>query len=190
MTDEVHSNDNYAPLPDKAIELCRVTGAPPRLVAHLTLVHDAARRLVNGVHAAFPDLKFDEEAIYFGAATHDLGKTVHLVELSESGTLHESRGVELLKELGVPEDLARFAYTHNNWTRSVSVKIEDLLVALADKCWKGKRVSDLETLTTETLAELTGMPQWQCYTALDDLLQDLASDADARLEWQRSFPLI
>jgi putative nucleotidyltransferase with HDIG domain len=190
MTNESSSDGRYAPLPDKALELCRMTGAPPRLVAHLTLVHDAARRLVNGVHAVFPALKFDEEAIYFGAATHDLGKTIHSVELSESGMLHESRGVELLRELGVPEDLARFAYTHNNWTGSVSVKIEDLLVALADKCWKGKRVTDLETLATETLAELTGIPQWHCYAVLDDLLQDLASDADARLEWQRSFPLI
>jgi hypothetical protein len=132
----------------------------------------------------------DVNAIYFGAATHDLGKAIHFIELSESGNLHELRGVELLKELGVPEALARFAYTHNHWTGPVSVTIEDLLVALSDKCWKGKRVSDLEALATETLARLTGKPQWHCYAVLDELLQDLATNADSRLEWQRSFPLI
>jgi putative nucleotidyltransferase with HDIG domain len=148
-----------------------------------------ARTLANRVQTAFPELKLDKNAVFFGAATHDLGKAIHREELSASGKLHEHRGVELLKEYGVPETLARFAYTHGNWNSSHPAQIEDLLVALADNCWKGKRVPDLEALMTNVLAESTGEPQWQCYATLDDLLQDLAADADARLEWQRSFPV-
>lgn len=37
--------------------------APPRLVAHLTLVHDVALRLVAGVAKAWPRLSFDKEAV-------------------------------------------------------------------------------------------------------------------------------
>ncbi len=190
MNPDELADGSYAPLTDEALDLCRRIGAPPRLLAHLILVHDVARALVNGLKAAFPALKFDKDAVFFGAATHDLGKSIHREELSEPGKLHELRGVELLKQYGVPDDLARFAYTHGNWKESRPVQMEDLIVALADNCWKGKRVPDLEALTTGTLAESTGEPQWQCYAVLDDLLQDLAADADARLEWQRSFALL
>ena len=39
-------------------------------------------------------------------------------------------------ESGV-EDLARFCVTHARW-ESDGIGLEDLLVALADKLWKGK----------------------------------------------------
>jgi HD superfamily phosphodiesterase len=189
MKSDELADGKYSPLPNRVLDLCNGAEAPPRLVAHLILVHDVARRLVNGVQTAFPGLKLDEDAVFFGAATHDIGKALHRVELSEPGKLHELRGVELLKDLGVPLSLARFAYTHGNWNGTHPIQMEDLMVALADNCWKGKRVPDLEALTTAALAEITREPEWQCYAALDDLLQDLAAGADARLEWQHSFPL-
>ena len=98
------------------------------------------------------------DAVLFGAATHDLGKAVHREELSEPGKLHELRGVELLTELGVPGSLAHFAYTHGYWKGSRPALMEDLMVALADNCRKGKRVPDLEALMTDALAERTGEP--------------------------------
>lgn len=159
------------------------------MVAHLILVHDVAKSLVNDLQTAFPVLNLDKDAILFGAATHDLGKAIHREELSEPGKLHELRGVELLKEYGVPKNLTRFAYTHGNWKGSGPAQMEDLIVALADNCWKGKRVPDLEALMTDALTESTGEPQWRCYAVLDDVLQSLASDCDTRLEWQRGFPV-
>jgi hypothetical protein len=135
-------------------------------------------------------LEFDEEAVYFGAATHDLGKAIHREELIQSGRQHQQRGVELLKELGVPADRARFAWTHSNWNGPDPIQIEDLIVALADKCWKGKRIPELEALMTNALSEKTGKPHWECYAILDDLLQTLAADADANLKWQRRFPVV
>jgi putative nucleotidyltransferase with HDIG domain len=189
MNHATPTDGSYEPLPEEVLDLCKRVGVPPRLLAHLILVHDVARTLANRVQAAFPTLKFDKDAVVFGAATHDLGKATHREELSEPGKLHELRGVELLKEHGVHENLARFAYTHGNWKGSHPVEIEDLMVALADNCWKGKRVPDLEGSMTDVLAEKSGEPQWKCYVALDDILQDLGADADARIEWQRSFPV-
>jgi putative nucleotidyltransferase with HDIG domain len=179
----------YAPLPSEAMKLCAKVNAPPRLIAHLILVHDTARSLVTKLRAEFPSLDFDEHTVFFGAATHDLGKAIHREELSESGRQHELRGVELLKEHGVPEHLARFAYTHNNWKPSDAPQFEDLLVALADKTWKAKRIPELEAPMTTALAKRTGKPEWECYAILDNLLQDLSANSNANLEWQRSFPV-
>jgi HD superfamily phosphohydrolase YqeK len=64
----------YKPLPRQAQELCRAVGAPPRLIAHLILVHDCACRLMTEIRKQFPNLQMDEEAILFGAATHDMAR--------------------------------------------------------------------------------------------------------------------
>lgn len=95
----------------------------------------------------------------------------------------------MLKGLGVPEERARFAFTHGNWRGLDPPRIEDLLVALADKCWKGKRVDELEALTVELLSKESGQESWQCYATLDEILREFSATADARLAWQISFPV-
>src|SRR5208283_544475 len=120
----------YSPLLPDAGELLRRIGAPPRLVAHLILVHDVARKLLSELRAAFPQLQADDSAILFGAATHDIGKVKHPKELSHPGTLHEVDGAALLQGFGVTPKLARFARTHGDWQHAGS--IEDLIVSLAD----------------------------------------------------------
>jgi len=47
----------------------------------LTLVHDAAVEIVDGLDQQFPTLSFDTDAVLFGAASHDLGKMLHPHEL-------------------------------------------------------------------------------------------------------------
>lgn len=37
---------------------------PPRLLAHLTLVHDAEKRLLKEIAAAFPKVKIDKELFF------------------------------------------------------------------------------------------------------------------------------
>ena len=64
----------FLPLPIEVIEICRAVDAPPRLVAHLTLVHDVAGKFMESLRRMFPELEFDEEVISFGAATHDIGR--------------------------------------------------------------------------------------------------------------------
>ena len=179
----------YKPLPRQAQELCREVGAPPRLVAHLILVHDCAYGIVTEMKKQFPDLQLDEDAILFGAATHDVGKAIHEEELSAPGRKHEAEGRDVLKKIGIPDNLARFAWTHANWQNDDGLPLEDLFVALADNCWKGRRVSELEGRVVQNIAGRVSREGWEVFAALDDILQQVASDADDRLAWQASFPV-
>lgn len=55
-----------APLPEAAQRLLDLAAAPPRLVAHLRLVHDVAVVLLDGVLGRWPGLPVDREAVLFG----------------------------------------------------------------------------------------------------------------------------
>jgi hypothetical protein len=79
------------PLPDQVNELLESLHAPPRLAAHLRAVHDVAGQLTEALAARFPSLDFDRTAVLFGAATHDIGKTVHIGEPGTLGGIHGSR---------------------------------------------------------------------------------------------------
>ncbi|MGW4467391.1 HD domain-containing protein [Micromonospora sp. NPDC004704] len=176
------------PLPDEVVDLLRRLDAPPRLAAHLRAVHDVADQLTDLVTGRFPELAVDRPAVLYGAATHDIGKVIHIDELSGPGTAHEPAGEALLLAQGVPARLARFAGSHGSWIRT-GITVEDLLVSLADKIWKAKRVTDLETLVLDRIADTAGVQRWQAFLDLDDILDRLAADADKRLAYQGSYPI-
>lgn len=176
------------PLPASVSALLRTLAAPPRLAAHLRLVHDVAYELADWLAGYCPDLAFDRDAVLFGAATHDIGKAVHPAELSGPGSEHEPAGRELLLAHGFTERRARFAATHAAWDEA-GVTIEELLVSAADKVWKGKRVQDLEDLLVDHLAAATGAERWEAYLDLDGVLGRIAEGADARLAFQAAFPV-
>ena len=180
-------NSTYRQLPQETVNLLRQVAAPPRLVAHLILVHDVAAILVERVTAAFSEVTFSREEVLFGASIHDFGKVIERSELNRSGTQHEQRGIELLRSMGISDERGRFAYTHGNWDEVPTVNLEDLLVALADKCWKGQRVDKLESRIAALLSAASSKPEWACYGELDEILQGLTKDADARLAWQQAF---
>ncbi|AKN74281.1 phosphohydrolase [Streptomyces sp. PBH53] len=176
------------PLPERAASLLARVDAPPRLVAHLRAVHDVAAQLVAWVQRHCPRLELDGEAVLFGAATHDIGKALHPAELSGPGARHEAAGRELLLTHGVPARLARFAGTHASWA-APGTGTEDLLVSLADKVWKNKRVPELEDLVVARLAGADGRPAWQWFMELDETLTAIGEGADRRLAYQMSHPL-
>ncbi|MBM0202543.1 HD domain-containing protein [Micromonospora sp. STR1s_5] len=128
------------------------------------------------------------EAVLFGAATHDIGKVRHPDELSGPGSAHEAAGYELLLQHGVAESSARFARDHASWHRD-GIDVDDLLVSVADKVWKGKRVTDLEELLVDRLAGVTGRERWSVFLDLDDILDRIAADADRRLAFQATHPV-
>jgi hypothetical protein len=171
------------PFPKEAADLLTKHKAPPRLRAHLALVHDVACQLTAQVHGAWPELVFDERVVHVGSAIHDIGKTAHPLELSEPGHLHEDAGRRLLLEHGWPEELARFSATHGG-DLGVNDPLEDLLVATADKVWKGKRDDALEQVLLHRIAALSRKEPWQVWLALDDILTKLAESAPERLRWQ------
>ena len=182
------TSPSMRPLPDRVVDLLRSLDCPPRLAAHLRLVHDVAWQLADWVERRHPDLEFDRAAMLFGAATHDIGKVVHVAELSGPGSTHETAGRDLLLRHGFAGALARFAATHASWTQP-GITVEDLLVSLADKVWKNKRLPELEDLVVARLAEATGRPRWEEFAALDELLTHIGDEADQRLAFQTSHPL-
>ncbi|MEU9102444.1 phosphohydrolase [Streptomyces sp. NPDC048361] len=176
------------PLPARVADLLSELESPPRLAAHLRAVHDVAHQLVEWVEQHYPAVAFDRDAVLFGAATHDVGKTVHLAELSGPGSAHEKAGQALLLGHGISPELARFAATHATWA-DAGVGLDDLLVSLADKIWKNKRVPDLDDLVVATLAQATGRAAWEEFIALDEVLARIGDAADDRLAFQASFPI-
>ncbi|MEV5907149.1 HD domain-containing protein [Streptomyces sp. NPDC052127] len=182
------SDPALRPLPAEVAALLDEVGAPPRLVAHLRAVHDVAARLVEWAGRHCPALAVDREAVLFGAATHDIGKTLHPDELSGPGARHEAAGRELLLAHGVRPEAARFAGTHATWG-TPGATVEDLLVSLADKVWKNKRVADLEDLVVAELSRAGGRPVWQEFLDLDEFLTALGEGADQRLAWQAAHPV-
>jgi hypothetical protein len=176
------------PLPEAGARVLAECGAPPRLVAHGRLVHDVAVHLLDWLGRHHPDLEVDTEAVRFGAAVHDIGKTVHPEELSAPGHRHERAGERLLLEHGTPPRLARFCATHGDWVHADRT-LEDLLVSLADKVWKGARNKDLELRVVRWIADAEGRRAWEVFAALDDFLQDLADGADRRLAHQARHPV-
>lgn len=173
-------------LTEDAAELLDSMAVHPHLLAHLILVHDVAVRLVEGIQKTWPDVAFDNGAVIFGAATHDIGKVLHPEEMTGPGEDHRAAGVELLRSRGVDPDRARFARTHASWHRE-EVQLEDLLVALADNIWIGRRNQQLEDAVVRELSASDESAIWNTYMALDDLLTEISTDAELRLVWQSQF---
>ena len=176
-------DDSIKPLPSPAVELLQALQAPPRLAAHLRAVHHVAHQLTERL--ATESLGFDRAAVLFGAATHDLGKVRHPEELEQPGHLHEPAGYELLLSYGVPHELARFAGSHGSSWLTPDAPTEDLLVSLADKVWKGARVTDLEQRVMERLPG----EEWDAFLRLDNILGPIASEADRLLAFQFRHPV-
>lgn len=174
-------------LPETAQALLNQLNAPPRLVAHLLLVHDAAFRLVTLIQAKWRDIPLDFDAILFGAAIHDIGKIQYPEELSFTGDEHERAGERMLIDAGFGARVARFARTHGSWPKETSIELEDLIVALADTCWKGKRDDELEGTIVEKLSAVVTDERWSIFLALDDMIETVANDASRRVTWQASF---
>lgn len=175
------------PLPSEVDDLLRRLGASPRLVAHLTLVHDVACRIIGRLDAVWSELPYGRPAVRIGAALHDIGKTLHPEELTHPGHTHELAGEELLHAHCFPETVARFARTHGQWAVDPAPQPEDLLVALADNWWRGTRDDQLEAAIRRWIAVETQLSEWQVFAVLDDIAADITADADTRLAWQQQF---
>jgi putative nucleotidyltransferase with HDIG domain len=175
------------PLPLKVVSLLRDLNSPERLIAHLLLVHDVAWSMIELLKKHCPNLEYDVEAVLFGAATHDIGKSIHRQELIAPGNLHEQEGVQLLLEHGFEPRLARFACSHAGNLAEGELTFEDLLVALADTCWKGKRDMSLESQVAMRISQGCSIPFWEATLKLEDILEQLTQKAPQRLQWQSLF---
>jgi hypothetical protein len=80
----------------------------------------------------------------------------------------------------VPANVARFCVTHASWDDDRR-GIEDLLVALPDKLWKGKRESLLEGRTMKLIAGLVDKAPWDVFGPFDAICEEIAEGGPARL---------
>jgi len=163
---------------DNAITLLVELGAIPHLVQHHRLVAEAATALCDELAVVGLD-GFDRTEVVVGAALHDVGKTLHPDEMHGGGSAHERSGYQLLLEHGVPERVARHAWMHAAWEGQEA--LEPVLVALADKLWKGKRVADLEEGAARLVADVSGWDFWSVWSEVDPIFEDVAASADERL---------
>ena len=170
-------------LPMPVQRLLQNVAAPPLLTRHLTLVFNAALEITSQLQKEWPALPLKRDDILFGAATHDIGKVSVPSELFDKGRQHEAAGYALLIQQGIDFDLARFALNHGDWNEP-SLTLEDLLVILADKIWKGRRIHGLEERISAEIAQALNLDFWEVNPKLDTMLSDLALGADQRLNWQ------
>ncbi len=171
-------------LPADARQLLATLKAPSRLIAHLVLVHDAAAEILDALQKHWSDLKSNSDAVLFGAATHDIGKVLHLNELTGPGNQHEANGPGLLQQYGVSPERSRFARTHGTWSHEPNLVFEDYLVALADHVWKGSRNGMLESKIAEQIAGLLEIETWEAFIGLDEIVAQVANRGEERLAWQ------
>lgn len=162
---------------DDAFALLERLGAPPRLVRHHELVVEAAREIVACLAIFAP--YFEASVVLIGAAVHDAGKILHPSELDGPGDRHEVDGHDLLVRNGLL-NLARFCITHARWAGD-DVQLDDLLVALADCLWKGKRVAELERRVVQQLAVRSRIDFWDVFVVADDVFERVAGRAFERL---------
>jgi hypothetical protein len=169
------------PLPD-AEALLRRLGAPPRLLTHARLVGEAADAILT--HLRMLGVPVDAAFVRLGVLFHDAGKILHPAELDGPGSRHEPDGEQLLLQHGVEAGIARCCRSHARWAE-MEVSFEELLVALADKLWKGVRNPELERRVVEGAAERIGKAFWEVFEDLDTAFEEIAADGAERLERSR-----
>ena len=172
------------PLPDEVVTLLNDHHAPPRLIAHLIVVHHIANQLVSALRRTWPGLSFDPYLVQMGAALHDVGKLTYPSELVSDGDYHEQAGYDLLVKAGIDPDIAKFAVTHSGRTSETGLRLEDILVALADKCWRGKRDRTLEDMLCRRISTDLSRPSWEVFSELDTILTSITEQSAKLLAWQ------
>jgi len=163
-----------------AYELLRSLGAPERLIRHAQLVGEAADQLMSALQAL--GVAFDARTVELGAVLHDAGKIQQAQEFSESGSLHQEAGQALLLVHGVRPEVARCCASHGHgaWSQP-GVSFEELVVALADKLWKGRREAALELMVIDEVAARLGVSRWDLFERLDTVFEEIAAGGPERL---------
>lgn len=161
-----------------ARELLVQLGAPTRLLRHVELVGEAGDQLLKKLTSLSVPLR--EDFVRVGIVVHDAGKILHRSELDEAGAKHEPDGERLLLGNGVSPEVARVCMSHARWN-VMETSLEELLVALADKLWKGVRRPDLEERVIDSVAFALGKTRWEVFVELDTLFEDIAAAGPERL---------
>jgi hypothetical protein len=163
---------------DDAYVFLQELGASPPLIIHIKLVAEASELLIAKLRSL--DVGFDINFVRLGVAFHDAGKILHPEELQVKGINHEAAGEQLLIANCIDAKLARCCRSHGQW-QTMECTLEELLVALADTLWKGKRSQDLENLVVKWLLKQCSRDYWDLFMEMDACFEQIAEDGYSRL---------
>lgn len=163
---------------DEAHATLAQLGAPAHLIRHTVLVGEAAELLLEAMRDV--DAELDAHLVRLGVVFHDAGKIRHPRELAEPGNAHEPAGQAMLLEAGVDATVARCCLSHARWA-AMEVSFEELVVALADHLWKGKRNPALEERVIAAAAIRAARGVWDLFVPLDTWFEKIAADGASRL---------
>jgi len=147
-------------------------------MTHVRLVGEAADLLLAQLRRL--GVSHDANFVRVAVVLHDAGKILHPDELHGGGVKHEAAGEKLLLAQGVNPALARCCLSHAQWTR-MACSLEELLVALADTLWKGKRDAELEKRVMEAICERSQLEFWDIFVEVDHGFEVIAADGITRL---------
>jgi HD domain len=163
---------------DEARNLLVKMGAPQSLVTHVRLVGEAADLLLAELQRL--GIPHDADFVRVAVVLHDSGKILHPDELDGVGDEHEYAGETLLLAQGVDPALARCCISHARWAQ-MPCSLEELVVALADTLWKGKRNAVLEKRVIDVISERLGRGFWDLFIELDNSFESIAANGTTRL---------
>jgi hypothetical protein len=163
---------------EEAHNLLLRMGAPQALVTHVRLVGEAAELLLTELRRL--GVPHDADFVRVAVVLHDSGKILHPEELDGGGDEHERAGEMLLRAQSVDPALARCCISHARWAQ-MQCSFEELILALADTLWKGKRNAMLEKRVIELISERLGLAFWDLFIELDNNFESIAADGPTRV---------
>jgi hypothetical protein len=163
---------------DAARDLLVRLGAPASLITHVHLVGEAAELLL--AELARLDVPHDADFVRAAVVLHDAGKILRPGDLHGGGSEHEAAGERLLRSHGVDPALARCCLSHARWDQ-MPCSLEELVVALADTLWKGRRNETLEKRVIDQVSGRLEQSFWDLFVELDDCFESIAADGAVRL---------
>ena len=162
----------------QALLLLQNLEAPDQLILHALLVGEAGEQIIKTL--ANLNIDFDRNFVEVGIVLHDVGKINYPAEIDQKGCLHELEGQRILLKQGIDPKLARVCLSHGQW-HNINHSLEELLIALADKLWKGKRVRKLEEKVIQAVAKIVAQEYWETFLILDTCFETISNQGDARL---------
>lgn len=164
-------------------KLLERNNAPVQLIKHLEIVSSVALELSEYIIKM--NVMHNQELVICGAGLHDFGKIYYPEELSKTGSNHENKGKQKLLEQNISLDIAQCCVSHALWKETD--KLEELLIALADKLWKGQRNADLELKLIDIIAKIKSIDRWDIFSSMDLYFEQIADNGNKRLEESKKY---